>query len=428
MQYYKTKAAYNDGLASRLAGGPDAAGQVRGGRPARGAADQAGRDDAPARGSHGQAGRRLRRPGAGELTGEQLVAPFDLEVWFGDRVAVLGANGSGKSHFLRLLAAGGSEPDLEHEPVGEVVIEPVAHSGSARLGARVRPGWFAQTHAHPEWLGRTLLEILHRGDEHRDGLGREAAARVLDRYELAHAGEQVFEMLSGGQQARFQVLLLELSGATLLLLDEPTDNLDMASAEALEEGLDAFAGTVLAVTQTGGSPAASTGSWCSGPTAGSVRRTPRSGTRPAPRADRRRGRVGTRGHPACAAPRQRSPPGRVIHSGCCALERQQPAWITEGVRGGVTGGERDEWRRSGGVGGRSGGGSQVHSAGRSRARDGALAPPRRAGARSPRRSWPGARSPPARTTRHHGTPPPNRASVVPTARGARDPSRSATSP
>jgi energy-dependent translational throttle protein EttA len=44
------------------------------------------------------------------------------------------------------------------------------------------------------------------------------------------------------------VLLLELSGATLLLLDEPTDNLDMASAEALEEGLAAFEGTVLAVT------------------------------------------------------------------------------------------------------------------------------------------------------------------------------------
>lgn len=43
-------------------------------------------------------------------------------------------------------------------------------------------------------------------------------------------------------------MLLELSGATLLLLDEPTDNLDIASAEALELGLDAFAGTVIAVT------------------------------------------------------------------------------------------------------------------------------------------------------------------------------------
>jgi ATPase subunit of ABC transporter with duplicated ATPase domains len=79
-------------------------------------------------------------------------------------------------------------------------------------------------------------------------MGREQASRVLDRYELAHAAEQRFESLSGGQQARFQILLLELSGATLLLLDEPTDNLDVQSAEALEAGLESFEGTVVAVT------------------------------------------------------------------------------------------------------------------------------------------------------------------------------------
>ena len=70
----------------------------------------------------------------------------------------------------------------------------------------------------------------------------------MDRYELARAAEQTFDSLSGGQQARFQILLLELSGATLLLLDEPTDNLDLHSAEALEQGLAAFEGTVVAVT------------------------------------------------------------------------------------------------------------------------------------------------------------------------------------
>jgi ATPase subunit of ABC transporter with duplicated ATPase domains len=181
-----------------------------------------------------------------ELTG--LMKPFDLEVWYGERLAVLGSNGSGKSHFLRLLAAGGSDPDVEHRPVGDAAIEPVRHTGRAKLGARVRPGWFVQTHVHPELVGRTLLEILHRGDAHRQGMPREQAARVLDRYELTHASEQRFESLSGGQQARLQILLLELSGATLLLLDEPTDNLDVESAEALEDGLEAFDGTVIAVT------------------------------------------------------------------------------------------------------------------------------------------------------------------------------------
>jgi ATPase subunit of ABC transporter with duplicated ATPase domains len=169
-------------------------------------------------------------------------------VWFGERLAVLGGNGTGKSHFLRLLALGGSDPDVEHRPVGDVVIEPVKHQGVAKLGARVVPGWFAQTHVRPDLAGRTLLEILHRGDERRAGMPQEPAARALDRYELAGASEQKFDTLSGGQQARFQILLLELSGATLLLLDEPTDNLDLASADALQIGLDAFEGTVIAVT------------------------------------------------------------------------------------------------------------------------------------------------------------------------------------
>ncbi len=195
----------------------------------------------------------LRLP-AGAAASEVLMKPFDLEVWFGERVAVLGSNGSGKSHFLRLLARGGTLPDVEHEPVGDAAaLAPVAHTGRAKLGARVRPGWFVQTHEHPELIGRTLLEILHRGDltpdgRGRAGMGREQASRVLDRYELSAAAEQSFETLSGGQQARFQILLLELSGATMLLLDEPTDNLDVQSAEALEEGLAAFEGTVLAVT------------------------------------------------------------------------------------------------------------------------------------------------------------------------------------
>ena len=105
------------------------------------------------------------------------------------------------------------------------------------------PGHFNQTHQHPEWIGRTPLEILHRHD-----VVRGPAMGMLRRYELQGCADQPFETMSGGQQARLQVLLLELSGATLLLLDEPTDNLDLVSAEALEAGLDEFQGTVVAVT------------------------------------------------------------------------------------------------------------------------------------------------------------------------------------
>ena len=203
-----------------------------------------------------------------ELDG--LTSPFDFEVWYGDRVAVLGANGTGKSHLLRLLGLGGTDPDpamvpLDAAAVGDSgsgrssreggALEPagaglaaVAHHGTARLGARVVPGHFSQTHDRPELTGLTLAEILWRGDARRPSLPRDAAMGALNRYELAAQGDQRFETLSGGQQARFLILLLELSGATLLLLDEPTDNLDLASAEALEAGLSGFEGTVIAVT------------------------------------------------------------------------------------------------------------------------------------------------------------------------------------
>ncbi|MFC6154787.1 ABC-F family ATP-binding cassette domain-containing protein [Nocardioides yefusunii] len=160
-----------------------------------------------------------------ELTG--LMKPFDLEVFQGERIGVLGSNGSGKSHFLRLLAG-----------------QDVAHTGSFKLGARVVPGHFAQTHAYPELEGRTLLDILW--SEH--SLQKGPAMSSLRRYEMEQQAEVTYERLSGGQKARVQILRLELGGATSLLLDEPTDNLDLESAEALQAALEAYDGTVLAVT------------------------------------------------------------------------------------------------------------------------------------------------------------------------------------
>jgi ATPase subunit of ABC transporter with duplicated ATPase domains len=222
VRMFKQKAAYNSDMSSRYQ-----AAQTRLRR-----FEEAGPPEIPPRDQNikvrlrgGRTGKRAVICEGLELTG--LMRPFDLEVWYGERVAVLGSNGSGKSHFLRLLAG-----------------EDVAHTGTARLGARVLPGLFAQTHARPDLRGRTPAEILMT--EH--ARLRDEAMAALARYELHYCGDQPFETLSGGQQARLQILLLELSGCTLLLLDEPTDNLDLASAEALQEGLEAYAGTVLAVT------------------------------------------------------------------------------------------------------------------------------------------------------------------------------------
>lgn len=241
----KTKAKFNDGLASRYSAARTRLAAFEKDGPPVVAAEQA---TVNVRLTGGRTAKRAVVARGLELTG--LLQPFDLEVFWGERVAVLGSNGSGKSHLLRLLAAGGSDPSPEHLPPddGGPAVAPVPHTGSVVLGSRVRPGWFAQNHGHPELVGRTLLEVLHRGSGHRAGIGRDAASRALDRYDLVAAAEQRYETLSGGQQARFGILLLELGGATLLLLDEPTDNLDLHSAQALQTGLEAFEGTVLAVT------------------------------------------------------------------------------------------------------------------------------------------------------------------------------------
>ena len=178
-----------------------------------------------------------------ELTG--LMKPFDLEVWFGDRVAVLGSNGSGKSHFLRLLARGGTDPDARARP--------------RHLRRREARAGRAHRSRHP---GRACRSRLVRPDPPASGVRRPHAARAsctaATRTAPACRGmpparpstatgssgrrSRRFETLSGGQQARFQILLLELSGTTLLLLDEPTDNLDLVSAEALESRPGALRG------------------------------------------------------------------------------------------------------------------------------------------------------------------------------------------
>jgi ATPase subunit of ABC transporter with duplicated ATPase domains len=219
---YRQKASYNDAMASRLQ-----AAETRLRR-----FEEAGPPELAPREQNvrmrlrgGRTGKRAIMCENLELTG--LTRPFSTEIWYGERVAVLGANGSGKSSFLRLL--GGTD---------------IPHRGSARLGARVVPGLFVQTHARPDLADRWPEEILMT--EH--ALLRNEAMAALARYEIQFSARQAYRTLSGGQQARLQILLLELAGSTLLLLDEPTDNLDLSSAEALQEGLESYQGTVLAVT------------------------------------------------------------------------------------------------------------------------------------------------------------------------------------
>ena len=155
-----------------------------------------------------------------------LFAPFSEEVHFGERVGLIGPNGTGKTHLLNALYG-----------------ETESLSGNITFGPRTSVGMFTQINDRPEFAGRTCIEIV------RDKLtDEEKSMRALARYGLRNQARQEFQTLSGGQKARLEILSLELDGHNVLLLDEPTDNLDIDSSEALERALDGFEGTVIAVS------------------------------------------------------------------------------------------------------------------------------------------------------------------------------------
>ncbi len=155
-----------------------------------------------------------------------LFMPFSDEVHFGERLGLIGPNGTGKTHLLNAL--NGKADGL---------------MGDITFGPRTSVGMFNQVNDRPEFHGRECIEIV------RDRLSDEQKSMgALARYGLRNNARQEFQTLSGGQKARLEILSLELAGHNVLLLDEPTDNLDIDSSEALERAIEGFEGTVIAVS------------------------------------------------------------------------------------------------------------------------------------------------------------------------------------
>jgi ATPase subunit of ABC transporter with duplicated ATPase domains len=157
----------------------------------------------------------------------KVLLDVDFVVDRGDRVAVIGRNGAGKSSLLRCLSG---------------VQEPT--QGSVELGYRVQVGYFAQEHEQVD-LERSPLE----------NLDDTVVAKDADRRSLLGAfglsGESATRpagSLSGGERARLSLAMLAASKANLLVLDEPTNNLDPGSLSAIGAMLGAWRGTVVAVS------------------------------------------------------------------------------------------------------------------------------------------------------------------------------------
>ncbi|MBI3971333.1 MAG: ABC-F family ATP-binding cassette domain-containing protein [Chloroflexi bacterium] len=151
----------------------------------------------------------------------------EVELRRGERAAIVGPNGTGKTTLLRVLVG-------EQEPA----------AGRVYVGHGVQVAYYAQAHEQLDPSRTVLQEILAAKP-----MGEEAARTYLGRF--LFSGDDAFKLvssLSGGERSRLALVKLALSNANVLVLDEPTNHLDIDARDALEETLSAFEGTILFVS------------------------------------------------------------------------------------------------------------------------------------------------------------------------------------
>lgn len=158
---------------------------------------------------------------------KEIFDEADLMVKYGERVALVGQNGSGKTTFLRLLLG-----------------EEISDSGSVELGANIRVAYLPQkiTFANEEI---TVLECFREDISILEGKAREYLSKFM------FYGSNVFKKikhLSGGERIRLKLSKLLYEDINLLILDEPTNHLDTNSIETLEEALEEFKGTIFFIS------------------------------------------------------------------------------------------------------------------------------------------------------------------------------------
>lgn len=170
----------------------------------------------------------LRLKGASQSFGpHQLFKDLDLNIFKGEKIALVGPNGCGKTTLLKIISG-----------------RMVADEGEVWLGSRVELGYYGQEYEEMDSRNTVLEEILDNFN-----LQIEEARTVLG--SMLFSEDDVFKQiknLSGGEKGRLALLKLILSGANFLILDEPTNHLDLDSCQTVEKILQEYEGTVLLVS------------------------------------------------------------------------------------------------------------------------------------------------------------------------------------
>ncbi|MCY1506742.1 ABC transporter ATP-binding protein uup [compost metagenome] len=164
--------------------------------------------------------------------GAPLIRDFSLVLQRGDRIGLLGANGTGKTTLLKLLLG-----DLQPT------------EGSIEVGTRLEVAYFDQLR-HQLELEKTVIDNVAEGRDFIviDGQSRHVLSYLGDFLFSPQRARTPVKALSGGERARLLLAKLFSKPANLLVLDEPTNDLDVETLELLEEVLLSFPGTVLMVS------------------------------------------------------------------------------------------------------------------------------------------------------------------------------------
>jgi ATP-binding cassette ChvD family protein len=200
---------------------------------------------------------------------KKVLKDISLSYYYGAKIGVLGLNGSGKSTLLRVMAGvdthyegeavlspGYSVGFLEQEPhlaAGKTVREIVEEGAQEAVSLLAEYDRINEQFAEPMEPDE-MDKLLHRQGEVQEKLDEVDAWNLDSHLQLAMDAlrcppeDQVVDNLSGGERRRVALVRLLLQNPDILLLDEPTNHLDAESVEWLEQHLQQYAGTVIAVT------------------------------------------------------------------------------------------------------------------------------------------------------------------------------------
>ena len=162
-----------------------------------------------------------------------LIDGYSYIVLRNERIGIIGANGCGKSTLIKIIN-GIVTPD----------------SGEVEIGDTIKIGYFAQENQHMEEGGMRVIDYIRNVAEYIEtAKGTASASQMLERFLFSPAMQYTpIEKLSGGEKRRLYLLRVLMEAPNVLILDEPTNDLDIATLTILEDYLDSFSGIVITVS------------------------------------------------------------------------------------------------------------------------------------------------------------------------------------